>query len=469
MSLHYLWHFDDGTTSSEQAPRKTFTAEGTRKFNVVLRVTDSAGASDSVTVQIFVNHAPPDVLVIAPQDGAQYRVGNTAVYPLRALITPQPGYPATSTWQTILHHDTHVHRDAPVDGPDASVLVGGEGEGFFYENVLTVTDDLGLSVTQNVKLRPALSNAAPSVAWSITQTDVAVGTPTLLDHAARVTDKDSAGLEDGTLRVDLANGTLDETLAVRSKGAEPGQISVTDGQVNFGGVPIGTIEITDVRFPLTVVFNAAATPAAATALLRSITYASTVARTRPQMVRVTLSDGDGGVSAAADLSVTPRFGNLAPSVRIVSPAFGALFNTSSNVPVIVAASDPDGTVARVDFFRGSTRIGSATSPPFEFTWFDVPARTFNLRARAVDNAGANSWSLPVQIRVTTPVSTLLADNFDDNARDNRKWSPGSIVGTLHEGAAGVDSDVALAERNQHLDIPLRSGIRHDIYYGYVAS
>ena len=51
-----------------------------------------------------------------------------------------------------------------------------------------------------------------------------------------------------------------------------------------------------------------------------------------------------------------------------------------------AASDADGSVARVEFFAGSTALGSDTAAPFALSW-NPPPGVHSLTARATDNAG----------------------------------------------------------------------------------
>ncbi|MEQ1860005.1 MAG: PKD domain-containing protein [Chthoniobacteraceae bacterium] len=464
-TLGYLWTFDDGTTSTLANPAHTFTTADTRKFNATLTVTDSSGATSTAAVAVFANHAPPVVVVTSPINGTKYPVGAAATYPLNATITPQPGHPVTSTWQTILHHDNHAHLDAPIAGPNASLTTGGEGAGFYYENVLTVIDDLGLTVAISINLLPNITNVVPGLAWSVASRHLPVGSANVLDAAATASDADSATLEGGELRVQLVGGTSNETPGLRNEGNGAGQIGVSGASVSHSGVAIGTLSVSNSL--LVVMFNAAATPAAAQAALRNVTYLSTVATTRT--VRATLADGDGGTSPAADLAVTTTGGNLKPIVTITSPASGALFTAPATIDIAANASDPDGTIARVEFYRGSKRISIDTTEPYTATWLNAPAGTYNLRARARDNQGAIMWSAKIPIRITASTTTLLADDFNDNSRDTAKWSPGTIAGTIYSGAAAFDAAIALDERNQRLEIPLRSGVGGDRYNGYVAT
>ena len=468
-TLGYLWTFDDGTTSTAANPMKTFTATGTRKFNVTLRVTDSGGATATDNIPVFVNHAPPVVNITSPVDGAKYPVGVTTTYPLSATITPQPGHPASSTWQTILHHEHHTHEDPPIAGPNGSVRVGGDGEGFYYANILSVTDDLGLTVNYTVNLFPNLGNIAPAVAWTIASKQVATGTATVLSPNATASDSDSPDFGNGELRVEVIGGGTNESLSIRNEGNGAGQIGLSGANVTFGGVVIGTLSIANNRTPLVISFNTSATPAAAQAALRNVAYLSTVSQSTARTIRATLKDGDGGTSTAANLAVTSTGGNLAPTVSITSPSVGALFTAPANVVITADAADADGTVTKVEFYRGSTKIGEDTTAPYAITWANAPAGTFNLRARATDNRGTKVWSTYLQIRVTSTSTSLLVDDFNDNARDTVKWTLGTIAGTIYSGASAIDLAVGIVERNQRLEIPLRAGQSGDRFNGYVAA
>ena len=80
-------------------------------------------------------------------------------------------------------------------------------------------------------------------------------------------------------------------------------------------------------------------------------------------------------------------------------------------PIAAAASDSDGTIARVDFYSGGTLLGSDTAGPYAFSWNNVPVGTYTLTARATDNAGAATSSASVTITVADapppPPSTTL--------------------------------------------------------------
>lgn len=93
-------------------------------------------------------------------------------------------------------------------------------------------------------------------------------------------------------------------------------------------------------------------------------------------------------------------GNQAPAVSITSPANNATFTTvPATVSIQASASDADGTISKVEFFNGTTSLGSVTAAPYTYTWSNVAAGTYYLTAKATDNGGAVTTSATVTIVV----------------------------------------------------------------------
>jgi Bacterial Ig domain len=68
-------------------------------------------------------------------------------------------------------------------------------------------------------------------------------------------------------------------------------------------------------------------------------------------------------------------------------------------PLTATATDSDGTVARVEFFNGTTRLGGDTTAPYSIQWNVGAAGAYTITARATDNAGATGTSGPVAVTV----------------------------------------------------------------------
>ena len=132
---------------------------------------------------------------------------------------------------------------------------------------------------------------------------------------------------------------------------------------------------------------------------------------------------------------------ISPIVSVTQPATDSVFDAGANLPITVSASDPDGSVAKVEYFiAGTTKIGqSTTSPAFSFTWTNVPAGRHNLTAMATNNIGATGVSVPVPITIRT----WLQSSTQPGGQIQIQWSGG---GTLQTGSnlSGPWNDVSEA-------------------------
>ncbi|MBC5995125.1 PA14 domain-containing protein, partial [Pontibacter cellulosilyticus] len=99
--------------------------------------------------------------------------------------------------------------------------------------------------------------------------------------------------------------------------------------------------------------------------------------------------------------------NQAPNVTLTSPASGAAFTAGNTITLTASASDADGTVARVEFFAGSTKIGESTASPYSFNWASVAAGSYSLTAKATDDKGATKVSAAVSISVATATTSTV--------------------------------------------------------------
>jgi hypothetical protein len=108
------------------------------------------------------------------------------------------------------------------------------------------------------------------------------------------------------------------------------------------------------------------------------------------------TDNLGAATTSAPVNVIV---NSPPTVNITSPASGATFTAPANVTISASASDSDGSVAKVEFFKGGTKLGEALASPYTFVWSGIAAGTYVLTARATDNLGATATSAAVNITV----------------------------------------------------------------------
>lgn len=95
----------------------------------------------------------------------------------------------------------------------------------------------------------------------------------------------------------------------------------------------------------------------------------------------------------------------APSVGITSPAENSTFYTPTTVTINATASDPDGKVSKVEFYKCDILLGTDTSNSYSFTWKNVPAGAYIITAKATDNSGASTTSSPISITVCSSRKT----------------------------------------------------------------
>jgi hypothetical protein len=97
--------------------------------------------------------------------------------------------------------------------------------------------------------------------------------------------------------------------------------------------------------------------------------------------------------------------NSPPEVSIVWPHQNDSFSAGTLVKVKADATDPDGTIAQVQFFTETNLIGIATHAPYNIVWYvevrGAPYGTWNLKAVAVDDLGTSRESAPVTVEYYT--------------------------------------------------------------------
>ena len=114
--------------------------------------------------------------------------------------------------------------------------------------------------------------------------------------------------------------------------------------------------------------------------------------------------------------------NSPPAVSVTHPTAGKPYYHGMELEMRVNASDPDGNVARVDYYFGphyyegsSQPVASSTVAPFSATMTVPPAGTYqeNVFAVATDNQGAKTVSASVSFLITEYVAPPPNDHFAD--------------------------------------------------------
>ncbi|HKS37221.1 MAG TPA: MBG domain-containing protein [Verrucomicrobiae bacterium] len=190
----------------------------------------------------------------------------------------------------------------------------------------------------------------------------------VLDSTATATAGVGVSLAGGNLTVEFSvNGAVEDRLAVRHVGSGSGEIGVSGSEISYGGVAVGTLAGGVGGAPLVVSFNSSVTPAAAQAVLRSVTYenVSPTPSTLTRTLRATLSANGASSQAAMTISV-----RSVPDVPVVTwnqpadiaygtPLTETELNASASVPGTFVFDPPIGSVLNA----GTDRLLSAAFTP----------------------------------------------------------------------------------------------------------
>lgn len=153
--LTYLWNFGNGVTSNEANPTYTYTTRGV--YTVTLKVTDTAGASNTTQLTIKAGSNPPVATITSPVDGSFYSVGNVISFSGSGSDAEDGALTGSSLrWDMRLHHNEHVHFDElpNTTGPTGSYSVTNHGDNTYLELCLIATDSSGQSDRKCINLYP---------------------------------------------------------------------------------------------------------------------------------------------------------------------------------------------------------------------------------------------------------------------------------------------------------------------------
>ncbi len=92
-------------------------------------------------------------------------------------------------------------------------------------------------------------------------------------------------------------------------------------------------------------------------------------------------------------------GNTEPTISITSPLGGSSFTIGQNITISVNAADTNGSITKVEFFQGSTKLGEDITSPYSYTWTDLSVGSYSLTAKVTDNTGESTTSSSVDITV----------------------------------------------------------------------
>jgi hypothetical protein len=151
------------------------------------------------------------------------------------------------------------------------------------------------------------------------------------------------------------------------------------------------------------------------------------------------TDNEGNQSVSEIVMITVA-NNLPPVISLSSPANNSSFSPGSIITLSAETSDPDGTIALVEFFRNGTKIGEDNTSPFQMEWTANSGVAY-LSARATDNLGSKANSTNVKITVLNGVPPMVSITAPENGSS---YPQGSVI-SITANASDNDGSVSIVE------------------------
>lgn len=162
-------------------------------------------------------------------------------------------------------------------------------------------------------------------------------------------------------------------------------------------------------------------------------------------VRIKQADADEAISSPIWCGQV----NQLPAVSIISPIQNTSFVVPASIAITVLAGDPDGTIQKVEYYQGSTKIGESVSSPYSFVWANATKGNYTLTAKAFDNSGGTTISQAVNIVVANPgdpitTSSRIASGMDDVEES----STGNILANVNSSDIELVYDASTSAATQ---------------------
>src|SRR5690606_38467960 len=139
-------------------------------------------------------------------------------------------------------------------------------------------------------------------------------------------------------------------------------------------------------------------------------------------------NNDGYTNLENYLNSIVTTGSDNPEINLISPAQDSVHAAGGSLTIEAAASDSDGTIAKVEFYANEVKIGESVQAPYTFTWTSIPEGTYSLTARAIDNSG-------------TATGTPAHSVYINQAGSVTPWSSKDIGSVAIPGHSLIDGEL----------------------------
>ena len=337
--------------------RMTLVNAAAGSHSIAARAIDDHGVAATSRYSSFTVHAPnepPTISLVSPAEGARFPFGATVT--LTATATDRDDAVVSVEYRTGAASGTLIGR--AVNAPYA-VSWSGMPAGS-YTVVAIARDERGASTTSTPVHVTVDPNAPPTVALTSPAAGASFTAPATISLAASAADSDGS-----VAKVEFYAGA-----------ALVGSATAAPYAATWRDVPKGTYVLT-----------------------------------------AKATDDVGATATSAPMSVAV-IDNAPPIVALAPPAPSGPYFAPASIHLAASASDPDGSVAKVDFYVDGTLIGTATSSPYAILWNDAGGGTHSIAAIATDDRGAATASVSIAITINATIALDITAGLEGSSVDD---------------------------------------------------
>jgi len=171
------------------------------------------------------------------------------------------------------------------------------------------------------------------------------------------------------------------------------------------------------------------------------------------------SDG-ANESAPASVEIYIAPAGTTASAHLASPASGSRFTEGVDIGLELYAP-AEIAWQRVDYYRASNLVATASAPPFGSTWLNASKGTHTLRAQCWQTSGRSIWTDAVTIEVEPDCDR---DGISDAVEIARGQDPCAELNQQEPQLTVLDGDVQTGQPGTNLPQPLRARLttRHGV-------
>jgi hypothetical protein len=93
--------------------------------------------------------------------------------------------------------------------------------------------------------------------------------------------------------------------------------------------------------------------------------------------------------------------NLPPVINLTAPLTNVEYQLGRSVNIMATATDPDGGVAKVEYYVNNNKIGEVDYPgPYNYAWTPMQTGGYAVKAVAIDNLGSVKTSTIANVTIT---------------------------------------------------------------------